>query len=83
MGFWKAVKTIEDAIKEYLSDNPKVASVLEKNNATLSVTHLPDKYNHINFDGYKIGPDGKYYNNLGEYKAACDKNYQENHSWEQ
>jgi len=63
------------ALKEYLSKNPKVAKSLRKEPlSSVSPSTLPRQYNDIEFDGDRI-VDGTHCKTVGEYKAACAKFY--------
>jgi hypothetical protein len=62
--------TVEQAISAYLQEDPQTASFLEKNNATLSVSALPDKYDNT---PYQTVVNGKWVKTVGEYKAECRK----------
>lgn len=58
------------AVEDYLSENPKVAELLDKNNATLAPSSLPSKYDNT---PYCTIVNGVMVHTLGEYKAECAK----------
>lgn len=63
------------ALKEYLSNNPKVKKSLRGESLeSVSPSTLPAQYNDVEFEGSRV-VGGSHCKTVGEYKAACDKFY--------